>query len=75
MEEYFFEDWERVGQVLGDHLKPNNDLRFIIEKFESVQISKLMGSDWELSGIQPYVRNDSALNNPQAYIGIYESDH
>jgi 5-methylcytosine-specific restriction protein B len=75
LEEYFFEDWERVGQVLGDHLKPNNELRFIIEKFESAQISKLMGSDWELSGIQPYVRNDKALNNPQAYIGIYESAH
>ncbi|WP_259367451.1 AAA family ATPase [Colwellia sp. MB02u-9] len=75
LEEYFFEDWERVGQVLGDHLKPNNDLRFIIEKFESAQISKLMGSDWELSGIQPYVRNDTALNSPHAYIGIYESAH
>jgi hypothetical protein len=75
LEEYFFEDWERVGQVLGDHLKPNNDLRFIIEKFESAQVSKLMGSDWELSGIQPYVRNDNALNNPKAYIGIYESAH
>jgi 5-methylcytosine-specific restriction protein B len=72
LEEYFFEDWERVGQVLGDHLKPNNDLRFIIEKFTSSDMSKLMGDEWELAGIQPYVRNDSALNNPQAYIGIYE---
>jgi 5-methylcytosine-specific restriction protein B len=72
LEEYFFEDWERVGQVLGDHLKSNNDLRFIIEKFTSSDMSKLMGDEWELSSIQPYVRNDSALVNPQAYIGIYE---
>jgi 5-methylcytosine-specific restriction endonuclease McrBC GTP-binding regulatory subunit McrB len=75
LEEYFFEDWERVGQVLGDHLKPNNDLRFIIEKFSSSDMSKLMGDEWELSGIQPYVRNDAALSNPQAYIGVYESAH
>jgi 5-methylcytosine-specific restriction protein B len=75
LEEYFFEDWERVGQVLGDHLKPNNDLRFIIEKFSSSDMSKLMGDEWELSGIQPYVRNDDALSNPEAYIGIYESAH
>jgi len=73
LEEYFFEDWERVGQVLGDHLKSNNDLRFIIEKFDSSKISKLMGNDWEQSGIQPYIRNDSALTKAQAYIGIYES--
>jgi 5-methylcytosine-specific restriction protein B len=64
-----------VGQVLGDPLKSNHELRFIIEKFEQSQISKLMGSDWESSGIQPYVRNDKALNNPQAYIGIYEPTH
>lgn len=75
LEEYFFEDWERVGQVLGDPLKPNVELRFIVEKFEQSQISKLMGSEWELSGIQPYVRNNKALNDPQAYIGIYESTH
>lgn len=72
LEEYFFEDWERVGQVLGDHLKPDNDSRFIVEKFSSSEMSRLMGDEWELSGIQPYVRNDSALVNPQAYIGIYE---
>jgi 5-methylcytosine-specific restriction protein B len=38
-------------------------------------MSKLMGDEWELSGIQPYVRNDAALSNPQAYIGVYESAH
>jgi|TARA_R110002060_G_scaffold68010_4_gene76679 5-methylcytosine-specific restriction protein B len=72
LEEYFFEDWERVGQVLGDHLKSDNNLRFIIEKFESSEISKLMGDEWELPGIQPYIRNEAALTDPLAYIGIYE---
>ena len=72
LEEYFFEDWERVGQVLGDPLKSDKELRFIIEKFDSPKIIKLMGRDWESPGIQPYMRNNRALKNPQAYIGIYE---
>jgi 5-methylcytosine-specific restriction protein B len=73
LEEYFFEDWERVGQVLGDHLKTNQLLCFIIEKFDSNSVMKLMGNDWEQTGIQPYQRNHQALTDPQAYIGIYDA--
>ncbi|WP_254052634.1 McrB family protein [Aliivibrio sp. EL58] len=71
LEEYFFEDWERVGQVLGDHLKDNHDLRFIVEQFGNSEIAELMGDDWEVQGIQPYCRNQEAFKNPQAYIGVY----
>jgi len=73
LEEYFFEDWERVGQVLGDHRKDDQSLHFIIEKFNSNTVITLMGKDWEQTGIQPYQRNQQALDNPQAYIGIYET--
>jgi 5-methylcytosine-specific restriction protein B len=73
LEEYFFEDWERVGQVLGDHLKTNASLKFIKEKFTSTSITKLMGSEWQQEGITAYKRNSAALKNPKAYIGIYES--
>ncbi|MGR6839645.1 McrB family protein [Aliivibrio wodanis] len=71
LEEYFFEDWERVGQVLGDHLKENHELRFIVEQFDSNDIAELMGPDWEIQGIQPYCRNQEVFKNPQAYIGVY----
>ena len=71
LEEYFFEDWERVGQVLGDHLKDNHELRFVIEQFGNSEIAELMGDDWEVQGIQPYCRNQKAFKNPQAYIGVY----
>lgn len=71
LEEYFFEDWERVGQVLGDHLKDDSELCFIVEQFDEVNISELMGEGWESTGVPPYCRNNKALRNPKAYIGIY----
>ncbi|MEC6881810.1 McrB family protein [Photobacterium piscicola] len=71
LEEHFFEDWERVGQVLGDHLKDNHELRFVIEQFSNSEIAELMGDDWEVQGIHSYCRNQEAFKTPQAYIGVY----
>lgn len=73
LEEYFFEDWERVGQVLGDHLKKDNSLKFFHEKYSEKAIMALMGVDWSPNGIRPYQRNKAALTDPLAYIGIYDS--
>ncbi len=73
LEEYFFEDWERVGQVLGDHLKTDASLQFIEEKFTDSSVLQLMGNDWSQDGIRPYQRNDAALRNPDAYKGIYDA--
>ncbi|MCU8462384.1 AAA family ATPase [Vibrio vulnificus] len=71
LEEYFFENWERVAMVLGDHLKTDESLRFVVEQFDANEIAQLMGDDWDQVGIQPYVRNDHAFKVAAAYIGIY----
>ncbi|HAW93260.1 MULTISPECIES: McrB family protein [unclassified Arsukibacterium] len=73
LEEYFFEDWERVGQVLGDHLKTDATLRFVNEKYSDATVLKLMGNDWQANGFRPFQRNIAALMTPEAYIGIYDS--
>ncbi|HIF9315048.1 TPA: McrB family protein [Photobacterium damselae] len=71
LEEYFFENWERVAMVLGDHLKTDEGLRFVVEQFDANEIAQLMGDDWDQVGIQPYIRNELAFKVVEAYIGIY----
>ncbi len=71
LEEYFFEDWGRIRQVLGDSLKQQRDLQFFMEKHSDSDISRLLGSDVPGTLSSQFERNPDALNNPAAYIGIY----
>ena len=59
--------------MLGDHLKTDASLKFIEEKFTDTSIAELMGAEWKQEGITPDKRNTKALNNPEAYMGVYES--
>ncbi len=76
LEEYFFEDWSKIQQVLGDHLKSNNVPKFIVSAFnDSNDVTKLLGEDVaEILGESAYKRNDEALNDVSAYISIYQRD-
>lgn len=75
LEEYFFEDWEKIRLVLGDNQKKDQDLAFI-SMAKSDSIDGLFGSDEEaenlrLDEIVTYQHNDAALEKVEAYKGIY----
>ncbi len=68
LQEYFFDDWQRIHWVLNDHNKPKGD-RFVIEKelndsfLESIADAGDVRKVWKL--------NKEAFETPSSYKGIY----
>jgi len=71
LEEYFFEDWEKIRLVLGDHQKPTA-LAMIKPKYSAADLESLFGADPDHPIDTVYQRNDYALSIPESYIGIYD---
>jgi len=75
LEEYFFEDWEKIRLVLGDNQKANQDLAFIVKQ-KGYSAEDLFGNNEDLyeagiDEVKVYKRNDNALDKIEAYRGIY----
>lgn len=71
LEEYFFEDWEKIRLVLGDHQKPAA-LAMIKPKYSDGDLESLFGADPMHPINTVYQRNEEALRMPDSYIGIYD---
>jgi 5-methylcytosine-specific restriction protein B len=75
LEEYFFEDWQKIRLVLADNQKPKA-VQFVVEnQNQEEDLNFLFGNDHGLDSYatkRRYVKQDSALSNPDAYIGIYQ---
>ena len=76
LEEYFFEDWQKIRLVLGDNQKPAA-AQFVQEGIDHADdLARLFGSDHGLNSYatkRRYAVQDAAFSSPAAYIGIYQT--
>jgi 5-methylcytosine-specific restriction enzyme B len=74
LQEYFFEDWQRIQWVLNDHRKPEakgGGDRFVFQRGQD--LDALFGQDVNVAGHQlPWCINDDAFDRLEAYLGIVD---
>lgn len=70
LQEYFFEDWQRIQWVLNDHRKPKA-LQFVRES--PVKVADLFGANVQVSARPLWEINETAFGNIEAYAGVISS--
>lgn len=76
LQEYFFDDYEKIAMVLGDNQKRNRNYKFIVED-NGKDIHTLFGKELETDMLdmlqhKRYMINEKAFDYAESYIHIYE---
>lgn len=72
LQEYFFEDWQRIAWVLNDHRKANNAHRFLLQP--GMNLSNLFGDEVEVSHRNVrWMVNAGAFKLEESYLGVIEA--
>lgn len=76
LQEYFFDDYEKIAMVLGDNQKSNSNYKFIVED-NGKDIHTLFGKELETDMLdmlqhKRYTINEKAFDYAESYIQIYE---
>lgn len=70
LQEYFFEDWQRIRWILNDQSKPNEHA-FIV-KDDSINFDELFPGDVQMNQRDRWRLNDEAFHSVNAYTQIYD---
>ena len=76
LQEYFFDDYEKIAMVLGDNQNRNRNYKFIVED-NGKDIHTLFGKELETDMLdmlqrKKYMINEKAFDYAESYIQIYE---
>lgn len=72
LQEYFYEDYEKIRLVLGDDGKENETFQFITK--EKLKPQELFSSTFGLEETMSYAINEEAFTKIESYRGIFPSN-